>query len=183
MGLGKTVQVLALLTDRCTNGPSLVVAPASVCHNWHSEAARFAPGLKAILFGEDGETVDPADLKASEVLIISYGRLQKNAELFAETRFTTTVLDESQNIKNADTKRWRAVCQLQSDFRIALSGTPVENHTEEIWSLFAYLTPDFLAAAKGSTPGTKTAAWTVRPPRNWPRPSAPSSCVGPRTRF
>jgi superfamily II DNA or RNA helicase len=141
MGLGKTVQTLALLLSRAHLGPQLVVAPTSVALNWLAEAARFAPSLRLRPYQQqrDLSTVGPQDL-----VIASYGLLQLQGEQFAAVHWASVVLDEAQAIKNASTKRAQAAQALRADFRLAASGTPVENHLGELWSLFRFVTPGLL---------------------------------------
>ncbi len=147
MGLGKTVQALALLLDRAKLGPALVLAPTSVAYNWTQEIARFAPTLRPILLGEaDDRGATLAKLKKNDVLIASYGLLVRDAELLAARPFATLVIDEAQALKNATTRRAKAARGLQADFRVALSGTPLENHLGELWSLFAIIFPGLLGS-------------------------------------
>ena len=144
MGLGKTLQALALILARAPNGPTLVVAPTSVCMNWISEAQRFAPTLKVKLFGS-GDRADMLDtLQPFDLVVASYGLLQQEATLFAGVRWHTIVLDEAQAIKNGATKRSQAVMALQGDFRMLASGTPLENHLGELWNLFRFINPGLL---------------------------------------
>lgn len=143
MGLGKTVQTLALLLTRAADGPQLVVAPTSVALNWLSEAARFAPSLKVRAYHQQRTL---AGLAANDLVVVSYGLLQQDAAQFAAVHWQTVVLDEAQAIKNAGTKRAQAVMDLQADFRLAASGTPVENHLGELWSLFRFLNPGLLGS-------------------------------------
>jgi len=144
MGLGKTVQTLALLLARSGEGPSLVVAPTSVCSNWESEAALFAPELKVRRFGEGDREAALQGAGPGDVLLCSYGLLPMEAERLQRVAWGTVVLDEGQNIKNALTKRSQAVMDLQAGFRLVLSGTPVENHLAELWNLFRFLNPGLL---------------------------------------
>ena len=146
MGLGKTVQALALLLHRAADGPALVVAPTSVAFNWIDEAARFAPSLKVCPFGPGDREAHIADLGPGDVVVCSYGLLQREAEVLASRRWSTVVLDEAQAIKNSGTLRARAAFGLQADFRVATTGTPVENRLEELWSLFKFLVPNFLGS-------------------------------------
>jgi SNF2 family DNA or RNA helicase len=147
MGLGKTVQTLALLLDQAAQGPSLVVAPTSVCHNWVLEADRFAPTLRLHeLAGAGDRPALVAGLGPGDLLVVSYGVLHTEADLLASRRFAVAVFDESQNLKNADTRRAQASKRIDADFRLALSGTPVENRLEELWSLFDTITPGLLGS-------------------------------------
>ncbi len=147
MGLGKTLQALALILTRAQDGPTLVVAPTSVCMNWMSEAARFAPTLRVRLFGpgERAEMLEQA--QAFDLMIVSYGLLQLEAPLFAARRWHTIVLDEAQAIKNMHTKRSQAVMALQGGFRMTATGTPLENHLGELWNLFRFINPGLLGTA------------------------------------
>ncbi len=146
MGLGKTIQALALLLARGAKGPALVIAPTSVCTNWVSEAARFAPTLKVLLFGAGNREKSLKQLTALDLVIVSYGLFQQEAELFAQTHWHTLILDEAQSIKNAQTKRAQAVLTLNSDFRVIMTGTPLENHLGELWSLFRFINPGLLGS-------------------------------------
>ena len=147
MGLGKTLQALALILLRAPNGPTLVVAPTSVCTNWIAEAARFAPTLNVKLFGP-GERADMVESAgAFDVIVASYGLLQLEAPLFAKKTWHTIVLDEAQAFKNAHTRRSQAVMALRGDFRMIATGTPLENHLGELWNLFRFINPGLLGNA------------------------------------
>jgi SNF2 family DNA or RNA helicase len=146
MGLGKTVQALALLLQRAKQGPALVVAPASVCFNWLAEAARFAPSLRFCSYFEADRQSALASLGKGDVLVMSYSLMARDADKLAAVRFATVVLDEAQAVKNADTHRARAARRLQADFRLSLTGTPLENHLGELWSQFRILFPGLLGS-------------------------------------
>jgi superfamily II DNA or RNA helicase len=147
MGLGKTVQALAVLLDRRALGPQLVLAPTSVAWNWIDEAARFAPDLRLTLFGDaDDRALALERLGPGDVLVLTYGLLTRDATRLAAVRFATIVFDEAQTLKNARTQRVRAARTLQGDFKIALSGTPLENHLGELWSLLAVVFPGLLGS-------------------------------------
>ncbi|MCO4772220.1 MAG: hypothetical protein KDA24_19455, partial [Deltaproteobacteria bacterium] len=148
MGLGKTIQALTLLLHRADEGPALVVAPTSVAFNWMDEAARFAPSLTMHSFGPGDREAQIAALGPRDVVVCSYGLLQREAEVLGGRRWSTVVLDEAQAIKNATTLRARAAFGLQADFRLATTGTPVENRLDELWSLFKFLLPNFLGTKK-----------------------------------
>jgi superfamily II DNA or RNA helicase len=147
MGLGKTLQALALILSRAPQGPTLVVAPTSVCMNWISEAARFAPTLNVKLFGAGERAKMLEEAQAFDLVIASYGLLQQEAALFSKVRWHTIVLDEAQAIKNAHTRRSQAVMALQGDFRIVATGTPLENHLGELWNLFRFINPGLLGSS------------------------------------
>jgi len=136
MGLGKTLQALAVLQARAAGGPALVVAPTSLTGNWLGEARRFAPSLTLSLYADDANRdALLRDANAGEVVLVSYQLLQLNAEAFAARPWHTLVLDEAQALKNSAAKRTQAVQTLQADFRLALSGTPIENRLAELWSI------------------------------------------------
>lgn len=141
MGLGKTLQTLAVLLDRAGDGPALVIAPTSVGFNWVREAERFAPDLNVHLYRETQrreflETVGPND-----VVICSYGLALRDADALKEVSWQTLVLDEAQAIKNSRSKTSKAIASLDVDWAVALTGTPVENHLGELWSLFHAVSP------------------------------------------
>jgi SNF2 family DNA or RNA helicase len=145
MGLGKTVQTIALLLEQAVQGACLVVAPASVCYVWQEECQKFAPSLKCIILGSNNREEQIAALTKMDVLICSYGLLYQVGELLTSRQFQVIVLDEAQAIKN-NTKRFKIITELQAVNRIALSGTPIENRTEELWNLFEFLNPGFLGS-------------------------------------
>ena len=147
MGLGKTLQALALILLRAPNGPTLVVAPTSVCTNWIAEAARFAPTLNVTLFGPGERAGMVESAGPFDVIVASYGLLQLEAPLFAKKTWHTVVLDEAQAFKNAHTRRSQAVMALRGDFRMIATGTPLENHLGELWNLFRFINPGLLGTA------------------------------------
>jgi superfamily II DNA or RNA helicase len=157
MGLGKTVQVLALMEERRVlreanrSGdhppPSLVVMPRSLVFNWSREAARFTPDLR-ILEHTGGERIRGHEhFDDYDVVFTTYGTLRRDAPFFKEKLFDYVILDEAQEIKNASTESAKAARLLKSRHRLALSGTPIENHLGELWSLFEFLNPGMLGSA------------------------------------
>lgn len=149
MGLGKTIQTLALLLSVAPNGPSLVVAPASVLSVWQEEIRRFAPALEVIPLGEIEEREKVlSGLQPAQVVLVSYGLLQQEetARLLARTDWNVVVLDEAQHIKNYRTKRARHALKLKARFRLATTGTPIENRLEELWTIFRFLQPGLLGS-------------------------------------
>lgn len=146
MGLGKTVQTLGVLVDRSKKGAALIIAPTSVGSNWQREAEKFAPSLRPKLYREHDrqsliDSAGPGDL-----IITSYQLLQRDVERFTARSWYTLVLDEAQYIKNFQTKTAQAVRQLDADWRLALSGTPLENHLGELWSLMRTVSPGLLGS-------------------------------------
>ena len=155
MGLGKTVQVLAMLQERRArpadgNGrspPSLAVVPKSLVFNWIEEAKRFTPELRVLDYtgiqrGPLTENFDQYDL-----VITTYGTMQRDIVKLKDIRFDYAILDESQAIKNAHSQRAKASRLLKADHRLAMTGTPVENHLGELWSLLEFLNPGMLGTA------------------------------------
>lgn len=161
MGLGKTIQGLAMLQARAEKGPALVIAPASVTRNWIRESAKFAPTLNPVLLGQGDRAATIASVGPYDMLVVSYGLLPFEGEALAAKRFGTIILDEAQAIKNRGTKRSQVAMSLQGDFRVATTGTPIENHLGELWNLFQFLNPGLLGSfqrfnEKYTIPITKT---------------------------
>ncbi|HVZ86386.1 MAG TPA: DEAD/DEAH box helicase [Polyangia bacterium] len=129
MGLGKTLQAMCAFQGR-----TLVVAPTSVLFNWQAELARFRPSLKVCVYHGAGRALDPA----ADVTVTSYALLRLDAKLLGAQTWQTVVLDEAQAIKNPDSQTARAAYALPASFRLALTGTPVENRLEELWSLMHF---------------------------------------------
>jgi len=149
MGLGKTIQALAVLTHRGAGGPALVIAPASVIRNWRTETERFAPTLQPKLIGTAAEAEALlAGAGANDVLLLSFGLVTYVTEALLATPFHTLVVDEAQAIKNPTTQRARAVRDLNADWKIATTGTPIENNLAELWSLFRFLNPGLFGSYK-----------------------------------
>ncbi len=137
MGLGKTVQALAVLVDRAAEGPALVACPTSVASNWIRECRRFAPTLNPVLYRETRDV----NVKAGDVVVISYGLVLRDAEPLAKVAWGTMILDEAQFLKNSQSKTAAAVRTIPAGWRLAMTGTPIENHLGELWSLFRAISP------------------------------------------
>jgi superfamily II DNA or RNA helicase len=135
MGLGKTLQTIAVL-----NGRALVVCPKSVLHNWAAEIARFRPSLRVAFFHGPSRAVDPL----ADVTLTTYAVLRLDTGALAGEAWDAVVLDEAQAIKNESSQTARAAFTLQGRFRVALSGTPVENRLEELWSIMHFANPGLL---------------------------------------
>jgi superfamily II DNA or RNA helicase len=178
MGLGKTIQVLALLARRqleisaagLPHRPSLVVVPRSLVFNWIEEARKFAPGLRVVNHTGTTRAEDAGPLSDWDIVITTYGTLRRDIVAHRETEFDYVILDEAQSIKNAASQAAKACRLLRARHRLALTGTPVENHIGELWSIFEFLNPGqlgsaarlrkFLADGRGST---DVVARAVRP--------------------
>jgi SNF2 family DNA or RNA helicase len=152
MGLGKTLQALAILLSRANHGPSLVIAPTSVCFNWQQEALKFAPTLNIKLFGDATNTLQREtllnELGPFDCVIISYGLLQRESDILKQVRWHSIVADEAQALKNPLAKRTKAAYALKSDFKMITTGTPIENNLTELWSLFRFINPGLLGNIK-----------------------------------
>ncbi len=147
MGLGKTVQVLAFLAGLHAAGkktPSLVVVPRSLVSNWLEEAKRFAPELAVHVHWGPARSSPSEGFGDASLVITTYGTLRLDAAAFAELEFECLVLDEAQAIKNASSATAKVAKSLKARQRLALTGTPVENHLGELWSLFDFLNPTLL---------------------------------------
>ncbi len=154
MGLGKTVQVLALLdavreSPDAPRRPSIVVVPRSLVFNWIREAERFAPRLRVLDFTGSARRLSAIDAETVDVVITTYGTLRRDAAALAAIRFDYAILDEAQAIKNPDSGAAKAARLLTANHRLAMTGTPIENRVEELWSLFEFLNPGMLGSASG----------------------------------
>jgi hypothetical protein len=152
MGVGKTAQVLALLETRRElrvkgeiDVPSLVVVPKSLIFNWKQEIDRFTPQIRVLDYTGVGRNKE--DLSGCDVVLTTYGTLRRDAVHFRDLVFDYVVLDEAQAVKNARTESAKAVRLLRGNHRLALSGTPVENHLGELWSLLDFLNPGMLGSS------------------------------------
>lgn len=145
MGLGKTLQVIAFLGDWKDRDRCLIVCPASLVYNWSSEIQRFLPSLSSRIISGSASMRNELirSSEKQEVLITSYDLLKRDIEIYEEFKFSCEVIDEAQYIKNAGTQAARAVKAVHAQFKVALTGTPIENRLSELWSIFDYLLPGF----------------------------------------
>ncbi len=149
MGLGKTLQTLShLQLEKQRLGkelpPSLVICPTSLLHNWKNEAQRFTPELKVHI--HHGSQRDDKQISSADLILTSYGVLQRDFEVLSQTHFHLLALDEAQAIKNPKSKSAQAVRVLNAAHKLCITGTPMENHLGELWSLYDFLMPGFLGA-------------------------------------
>lgn len=152
MGLGKTLQVLAFLKglkDAGETGPSLLIVPKTLIWNWESEILKFTPDLDFRLHTGVDRTRDRKKLTGCDLVITSYALVLKDADLFKSIFWNNLILDEAQAIKNPDARTTREIKKLGADFRLSLSGTPVENRPLDLWSQFDFLMPGFLGSRDG----------------------------------
>lgn len=154
MGLGKTVQVLAMLQGRHRPGgrkprqprPSLIVVPRSLVFNWIKEAGKFCPDLKGVAYRGPDRAGLRERLDEYDFVVTTYGTLRQDILHFLEYRFECVILDEAQAIKNPKSQAAKACRLLQAEHRLAISGTPIENGLDELWSLFEFLNPGMLGS-------------------------------------
>ncbi len=151
MGLGKTVQLLAFLlylrSEGTLKGPTLLICPTSVLGNWEREVKRFAPQLTMLIHHGSQRSSSKAFAKQAQpkdLVITSYPLIYRDEAALNSVTWQNLVLDEAQNIKNPDARQSKAVRQLQAQFRIALTGTPLENRLSELWSILDFLNPGYL---------------------------------------
>jgi len=155
MGLGKTIQVLAMFVRRKTllttggiaHRPSLVIVPKSLVFNWIEEARKFAPSLRVLNYTGNARIDESAALVDHDIVLTTYGTLRRDIVNHREIEFDYVVLDEAQSIKNAASQAAKACRLLRARHRLALTGTPVENHIGELWSIFEFLNPGQLGSA------------------------------------
>ncbi len=151
MGLGKTVQTLAHLAAECAKNPglpSLVIAPTSVVPNWAEEAQKFTPHLNVLTLQGKDRAAGFSEIAAADVVLTSYPLLARDFPELSNQNWHVIVLDEAQYIKNPKSISAQNACKLKSAHRVCLSGTPMENHLGELWSLMRFLMPGFLADEK-----------------------------------
>ncbi len=157
MGLGKTVQVLALLESRRTQRkkqkwpPSLIVVPRSLMFNWIEESHRFTPRLRILDHTGTDRDLEEGWQKTYDAVLTTYGTLRRDIGLLKEFEFDYIILDESQAIKNTVAQTTKAVRLLKGRHRLAMSGTPIENHLGELWSLMQFLNPGVLGSSSRFT--------------------------------
>jgi len=154
MGLGKTIQTIAFfqylknLENKESALPHLVVAPTSLMFNWLAELEKFAPGLKVLSFIGPNRHELITEIPKHDVVLTTYGSIIKDVETHQEIEYNYVVLDESQAIKNPQSQRFKAVRLLKSKNRLALTGTPIENNTFDLYSQFSFLNPGIFGSIK-----------------------------------
>ncbi|MDZ4678667.1 MAG: DEAD/DEAH box helicase, partial [Oligoflexia bacterium] len=162
MGLGKTIQVLAFLqaqhlkTKGPMTGTTLIVVPKSLIHNWMQEAEKFTPKLKVLIYSGIDRFKLIEKFQNYQIIICTYGVLRQDIEALLTIEFDRVILDEAQNIKNSSSLSSKACRLLKAKQRLALTGTPVENHLGELWSLFEFLNPGLLGSSAVFQNLTKT---------------------------
>ena len=144
MGLGKTVQVLAFFSLLKLQKPFLIVVPTSLLFNWQREIEKFLPSLSVYRHEGKDRLRTTEELQQSQVILTSYSLLRIDFDLLQEIDYQLIVLDEAQAIKNPDSQISQLCCQMNSSIRLAITGTPIENRLEDLWSIFRFLQPDLL---------------------------------------
>ncbi|MGN6423628.1 MAG: DEAD/DEAH box helicase [Asticcacaulis sp.] len=148
MGLGKTVQTLALIAREKSLGrqgaPNLILAPTSLMENWRAEAAKFSPDLRLLIWQGQNRWEQLGEVEASDVVVTTYPLIARDKALFAEREWGMIILDEAQTIKNPNTATTKLIHELKASKRFCLTGTPMENHLGELWSLFEFINPGYL---------------------------------------
>ncbi|NOY99468.1 MAG: DEAD/DEAH box helicase family protein [Chloroflexi bacterium] len=150
MGLGKTIQMLAFLQSQReqaeVESAALLVVPKSLLTNWQRESAKFTPDLRILEYMGNFRNKNVETFKDYDIILTTYGTMLKDIEILREYRFSTVILDESQAIKNPLAKSAKAARLLNAEQRLAMTGTPVENNTFELWSQFAFVNPGLLGS-------------------------------------
>lgn len=151
MGLGKTIQTIALLNQEkdSSKTPSLVVCPTSVVENWIRESNRFAPELKVMALVGKHRSKSFRSIAKHDLIITSYPLIQRDLEEYCKREWFYLVMDEAQKVKNHRTKTHEAFCRIKAKYKLALSGTPIENRLMELWSIFQIIMPGFLMSQTG----------------------------------
>lgn len=151
MGLGKTLQVIAFLLHQESQGklaPTLIILPIALIENWKNEINKFAPSLANQIYIHLGShrIKDVEYLKSRPITFISYDTLKLDQLIFGQVKYKNIIADEAQNVKSHGTSRSRAIRAMQADFRLAMTGTPVENSLEELWSIMDFVEPGAMAS-------------------------------------
>ncbi|WP_005035845.1 DEAD/DEAH box helicase [Holophaga foetida] len=151
MGLGKTIEVLAMLLHRQAQSPqfgppTLLICPTSLLGNWEREIEKFAPGLPFFVHHGNNREVLPATFIPHTVVLTTYGVIRREEEIFGNRAWGMVVVDEAQAIKNAGSAQAKAVRRIRAPFKLALTGTPIENRLSELWSILAFVLPGYLGS-------------------------------------
>ncbi len=149
MGLGKTIQTLAMIENMPQGRPCLLICPTSLLGNWQKEASKFTPDLAVMVHHGPDRLSGSAweeEARRQDLVVSSYGLLQRDFEDFNRIAWSAVILDEAQNIKNPETRQAKAARSLEAEFKLALTGTPVENNVGDLWSIMEFLNPGFLGS-------------------------------------
>ncbi|OVE81953.1 hypothetical protein BVY03_01500 [bacterium K02(2017)] len=150
MGLGKTIQTLAFLNqEKAVKLPCLIVCPTSVVENWIRESGRFAPKMKVMALVGKNRSHSFKDAHKHDIIITSYPLIQRDLDEYCKRKWHYLIMDEAQKVKNHRTKTHEAFCKIEAKYKLALSGTPIENRLMELWSIFQIVMPGFLMSQTG----------------------------------
>lgn len=144
MGLGKTLQVIALLSTLELKEPVLIVMPVSLLFHWKKEFERFLPEFSVYCHRGEARIQESEKLKNQQMILTSYSQMREDRLVLEQVNFSAVILDEAQMIKNPETQVAQIVCRLKSPFKLAITGTPVENRYDDLWSIFKFLMPQLL---------------------------------------
>ena len=144
MGLGKTVQTIAFTTSIEQSAPHLIIGPTNVIYNWEKEIEKFTKRKKTVVYGGNNREKLLEKISKSNYVIISFGILKNDIDLLKNIPFEAIFIDEAQHIKNPKTQVSKAVKQLNAKFRIAMTGTPIENYIQDLWNIFDFVMPNYL---------------------------------------
>ncbi|HAR63762.1 MAG TPA: hypothetical protein DF296_04715 [Candidatus Margulisbacteria bacterium] len=148
MGLGKTVQTIAFADQLKASGPCLVIGPTNVMYNWVKEIQKFAPHMNVIAYTGQDRFKHLEVLQETDFIISSFGVIKNDIDWFRSISFKAIFIDEAQYIKNPATQISKAVKSLNSTFKLAMTGTPIENHLQDLWNLFDFVMPDYLGTMR-----------------------------------
>jgi superfamily II DNA or RNA helicase len=148
MGLGKTVQTIALSTRLPGKVPILVVGPTNVIYNWSKEIDTFLPGKSVVIYSGPNRHTKQDQFQSADFIITSFGVLKNDINVLSKTHYKAIFIDEAQYIKNPKTQISQAVKCLHGDFKLVMTGTPIENQLQDLWNLFDFVMPDYLGTQK-----------------------------------
>ncbi len=153
MGLGKTVQVLTLIKSLPDDGPALVVCPRTLLYNWAAEIEKFYPGTRFLIYHGSPEERERLrnDFYKEQIIITTYDIVNRDQKAFQEFRFNYCILDEAQHIKNHQSQRSKMIKKIRTRYRLVITGTPIENSLDELWSIFDFLMPGYLGSKQKFT--------------------------------
>ena len=148
MGLGKTVQTIAFASQIEEKGPILVIGPTNVIYNWEKEIHKFTKKQTVCIYTGSTRHDSVETLALNDFIITSFGVLKNDIEILSRIPFKAIFVDEAQNIKNVNTQVSKAIKQLNAHFRLAMTGTPIENHIQDLWNIFDFVMPSYLGSYK-----------------------------------
>jgi len=148
MGLGKTIQAIAFSSQLPGKGPILVVGPTNVLYNWQAEIGKFLPGSDVVIYAGGSRSALTKKLPIADFIITTFGLIKNDSELLSKIPFRAIFVDEAQYIKNPQAQVSQAIKLLQSPYKLAMTGTPIENHLQDLWNLFDFVMPGYLGTKR-----------------------------------